>query len=133
MKLFVLNALVSLFVVAVGIAAYHHTVRSPADRIGVIDVTEVYRLKEKEFTDLVTKAGASESDKDKAMAGAEAFARARGTPAGVRLPGAAAQCDRCKHARHDRPHAGAQAQGRTVNVSAIGMLLVSWRIQGRMP
>ena len=27
-------------------------------------------------TDLVTKAGASESDKDKAMAGAEAFARA---------------------------------------------------------
>ena len=51
MKLFVLNALVSLFVVAVGIAAYHHTVRSPADRIGVIDVTEVYRLKEKEFTD----------------------------------------------------------------------------------
>jgi uncharacterized protein (DUF486 family) len=62
MKLFVLNALVSLFVVAVGIAAYHHTVRSPADRIGVIDVTEVYRLKEKEFTDLVTKAGASESD-----------------------------------------------------------------------
>ena len=38
--------------------------------------TEVYRLKEKEFTDLVTKAGASETDKDKAMAGAEAFARA---------------------------------------------------------
>jgi hypothetical protein len=74
MKLFVLNALVSLFVVAVGIATYHHTVRSPADRIGVIDVTEVYRLKEKEFTDLVTKAGASEIDK--AMAGAEAFARA---------------------------------------------------------
>ena len=56
MKLAVLNALVSLFVVAVGIAAYHHTIRSPADRIGVIDVTEVYRLKEKEFTDLVTKA-----------------------------------------------------------------------------
>ena len=76
MKLFVLNALVSLFVVAVGIAAYHHIIRSPADRIGVIDVTEVYRLKEKEFTDLVTKAGASEIDKDKAMAGAEAFARA---------------------------------------------------------
>ena len=76
MKLLVLNALVSLFVTAVGIAAYHHYVRSPADRIGVIDVTEVYRLKEKEFTELVTKAGASESDKDKAMAGAETFARA---------------------------------------------------------
>ena len=76
MKLFVLNALVSLFVVAVGVAAYHHTVRSPADRIGVIDVTEVYRLKEKEFTDLVTRAGASEADKDKAMAQAESFARA---------------------------------------------------------
>src|SRR4030095_4528066 len=76
MKLAVLNALVSLFVVAVGIAAYHHYVRSPAERIGVIDVTEVYRLKEKEFTDLVTKAGASEADKDKAMVQAEAFARA---------------------------------------------------------
>ena len=76
MKLFAVNALVSLFVVAVGIAAYHHYVRSPADRLGVIDVTEVYRLKEKEFTELVTKAGASEIDKDKAMAGAEAFARA---------------------------------------------------------
>ena len=76
MKLLVLNALVSLFVAAVGIAAYHHYVRSPADRIGVIDVTEVYRLKEKEFTDLVTRAGASEADKDKAMAQAESFARA---------------------------------------------------------
>jgi hypothetical protein len=76
MKPFVLNTLVSLFVVAVGIAAYHHYVRSAADRIGVIDVTEVYRLKEKEFTDLVTKAGASEIDKDRAMAGVEAFARA---------------------------------------------------------
>jgi hypothetical protein len=97
MKLFVLNALVSLFVVAVGIAAYHHTVRSPADRIGVIDVTEVYRLKEKEFTDLVTKAGASESDKDKAMAGAEAFpspaAALRELPR-VRLPGTAAHATR---------------------------------------
>ena len=76
MKLAVLNALVSLFVAAVGIAAYHHTIRSPADRIGVIDVTEVYRLKEKEFTDLVTKAGESELAKDKARAGAEALARA---------------------------------------------------------
>src|SRR5438128_12098608 len=76
MKLFVLNAVVSLFIVAVGIAAYHHYVRSPADRIGVIDVTEVYRLKEKEFTELVTKARASEIDEHKAMAGAETFARA---------------------------------------------------------
>ena len=76
MKLFAVNALVSLFVVAVGIAAYHHLVRSPADRIGVIDVTEVYRLKEKEFTDVVTKVGASETDKDKAMTEAQAFAKA---------------------------------------------------------
>ena len=76
MKLVALNALVSLFIVAIGIAAYHHAVRSPADRIGVIDVTEVYRLKEKEFTDLVTKPGASETDKDKAMAIAAAFAKA---------------------------------------------------------
>ena len=76
MKLVLFNALVSLFVVAFGIAAYHHYVRSPADRIGVIDVTEVYRLKEKQFTDLVTKAGASEADKDKAMAQVEAFAKA---------------------------------------------------------
>ena len=55
MKLVVLNALVSLFVVAVGIAAYHHAVRSPADRIGVIDVTEVYRLKEKEFGEILAR------------------------------------------------------------------------------
>ena len=76
MKLFILNALVSLCIVALGIAADHHTIRSPADRIGVIDVTEVYRLKEEEFTDLVTKPGASEMDKDKAMAEATAFAKA---------------------------------------------------------
>ena len=76
MKLFAVNALVSLFVVAVGIAAYHRLIRSPADRIGVIDVTEVYRLKEKEFTDVVTKVGASEADKDKAMTEAQAFAKA---------------------------------------------------------
>ena len=80
MKLFAVNALVSLFVVAVGIAAYHHLVRSPADRIGVIDVTEVYRLKEKAFTDVVTKVGASETDKDKAMSEAQAFAKALTVP-----------------------------------------------------
>ena len=77
MNLFAVNALVSLFVVAVGIAAYHHLVRfPPADRIGVIDVTEVYRLKEKEFTDVVTRVGASETDKGKAMTEAQAFAKA---------------------------------------------------------
>ena len=76
MRLVALNALVSLFVVAVGLAAYHHHVASPGVRIGVIDVIEVYRMKEKEFTDRVTKVWASERDKDQAMAGAEAFAKA---------------------------------------------------------
>ena len=138
MKLLALNALVSLFVVAVGIAAYHHAVRSPVDRIGVIDVTEVYRLKEKEFTDLVTKAGASEADKERAMAHSRCLrqssaASTRGAPAGVRLPGAAAQCDRRQHTGHDRPHAGAQAEGRSVSLAATLLWSSPWSVQEPMP
>jgi hypothetical protein len=76
MKLLVLNALVSLFIVSVAIAAYHHTVRLRSERIGVIDLAEVYRLKEKAFADRVTAPGATEADRDQAIGEAQAFARA---------------------------------------------------------
>ena len=76
MKSIALNALLTVFLVATGLAAYHRGVRLPAERIGMIDVAQVYRLKEKAFTEMVTKAQASDADKDKAIELAQAFALA---------------------------------------------------------
>jgi hypothetical protein len=46
----------------------------PALRIGMVDVAEVYRQKEAEFTQLLTKAG-SEDDRQNAMLMARTFAQ----------------------------------------------------------
>lgn len=76
MRFFLANMLASVLVAMLGIAAYHRYVHLPAERIGVIDVAEVYRQKEREFAERVTRPGASEADKDQAMSEAQAFARA---------------------------------------------------------
>jgi hypothetical protein len=74
MKQVVLSAALSSVVCAVLVAAYDHWVVRPAQVIGVVDVGELYRLKEAEFAALLTS-GKGEADRDKALALAQDFAR----------------------------------------------------------
>ena len=72
------QGLVTLFVVAASLAAYDRLVLRPALVIGVVDVAEVYRAKEAEFTQILTKALSqppSEEDRQKALFMARAFAQ----------------------------------------------------------
>ena len=72
------QGLVTLFVVAASLAAYDRWVLRPALVIGVVDVAEVYRAKEAEFTQILTKAlsqPASEEERQKALVMARAFAQ----------------------------------------------------------
>ena len=58
---FALNLLLSLFFLSAGLALYDHLVVRPAMVIGVVDVAEVYRSKEAEFTRLLTQTASEES------------------------------------------------------------------------
>ena len=72
------QGLVTLFVVAAAFTAYDRLVLRPALVIGVVDVAEVYRAKEAEFTQILTKAlsqPASEEERQKALVMARAFAQ----------------------------------------------------------
>ena len=72
------QGLVTLLVVASSLAAYDRLVLRPALVIGVVDVAEVYRAKEAEFTQILTKALSqprSEEDRQKALVMARAFAQ----------------------------------------------------------
>lgn len=64
---------VALVVVAASLAAYDRLVLRPALVIGVVDVAEVYRAKEAEFTRILTQTR-SEEDRQKALSMARAFA-----------------------------------------------------------
>jgi hypothetical protein len=68
-----------LLIVLGTLAAYDQMVVRPAQRVGVVDVGEVYRQKEAEFTQILTKAG-SEGEREKA------FAMARTSPSACRSP-----------------------------------------------
>lgn len=72
------QVLVTLLVVAASLATYDRLVLRPALVIGVVDVAEVYRAKEAEFTQILTKALSqppSEEDRQKALIMAWAFAQ----------------------------------------------------------
>lgn len=71
---YLLDALASLLVVALALLAYHRYVVQPALQIGVVDVAEVYRSKEAEFTQALTQADSSNA-RDQAMRLASDFAR----------------------------------------------------------
>lgn len=63
----------TLFVVAAALAGYHHAVIRPAQRIGVVDLAEVYRAKEREFAQLLAS-GTTEEERQQAQALARRFA-----------------------------------------------------------
>ena len=72
------HGLATLFVVAASLAAYDRWVLRPALVVGVVDVAEVYRAKEAEFTQILTKTLSqphSEEDRQKALSMARAFAQ----------------------------------------------------------
>lgn len=68
------GTLLSALIVAAGLALYDRTVVRPALVIGVVDVAEVYRAKETEFTQILTKTSLEE-DRQKALLMARAFAQ----------------------------------------------------------
>jgi len=74
MNALLLHGAVSVLTVAASIAAYDRWIVRPALRVGVVDVGEVYRQKEAEFTLILTKAG-SDDERQKAMAMARVFAQ----------------------------------------------------------
>lgn len=68
------QGLLTLVVVSAALTAYDRLVLRPALVIGVVDVAEVYRAKEAEFTQILTKAS-SEEDRQKALFMARTFAQ----------------------------------------------------------
>ena len=71
---FLAHAMFTLFIVAGSMLFYDRAVVRPAQRVGMVDVAEVYRQKEAEFTLLLTKTS-SEDDRQKALLMARAFAQ----------------------------------------------------------
>ena len=65
---------VPVLVTACGLLAYDRLVVRPSQVIGVVDVAEIYRLKEAEFAALMTR-GNSDADRQQAMDLATSFAR----------------------------------------------------------
>jgi len=68
------QGLLTLLVVSAALTAYDRLVLRPALVIGVVDVADVYRAKEAEFTQILTKAS-SEDDRQKALFMARSFAQ----------------------------------------------------------
>ena len=74
MKALLPNAALALMIVAAALAAYDRWVVRPGQVIGLVDVGEIYRQKEAEFTLLLTRAG-SDGERDKAFAMARSFSQ----------------------------------------------------------
>jgi len=74
MKHLAISVALSVLITASGLLAYDRFVVRPAQVIGVVDVAEVYRLKEAEFAALIT-ASKSDEERQKALNLASTFAR----------------------------------------------------------
>lgn len=74
MKKFIIHAAAALCIVAVALFAYDRLVVRPAQLVGIVDVGEVYRAKEAEFTQLLTQTG-SDDERQKALEMARQFAQ----------------------------------------------------------
>ena len=73
-KVILVSALISLANAAALIAAYHLWGDAhPHPRIAMLDVAEIYRLKESEFSALLMKPGATAADRAKAIELARTF------------------------------------------------------------
>jgi hypothetical protein len=68
-----LHTAAMLVTLATTLAAYDHWIVRPALRLGLVDVAEVYREKEAEFTAILTRAS-TDAERERAMALARRFA-----------------------------------------------------------
>lgn len=59
-----------------GLAVYHTRWVQPALTIGVVDISDVYRAKEREYSDLLTRTGATDENQHRAREMAGQFAAA---------------------------------------------------------
>lgn len=73
------HGLLTLLVVSAALTTYDRFVLRPALIIGVVDVADVYRAKEAEFTQILTKAS-SEDDRQKPCSWREALPSACRSP-----------------------------------------------------
>lgn len=69
-----LNAAMAALICMAALAAYDRLVSRPARVVGVVDVGEVYRQKESEFTRILTRA-VDEADRQQALAMARQFSQ----------------------------------------------------------
>ena len=67
MKTLLIQALITLVLVALALVAYDRLVRRPAARVGLIDVGEVVRLKDARVLDVLTRAAATDAEKKAAV------------------------------------------------------------------
>lgn len=74
MKTLLLHSTATLFLVAAALLAYDRLVVRPSQLVGIVDVGEVYRLKEAEFTRQLTKSG-TDDERQKALEMARQFAQ----------------------------------------------------------
>ncbi len=74
MKAALLHTFIAALVFIAGIAAYDRWVLQPALVVGVVDLSEVYRTKEAEFTQLLTSGG-SEAERERALSLARSFSQ----------------------------------------------------------
>ena len=74
MPTILIHATFALLIMLGTLAAYDRMVVRPAQRVGVVDVGEVYRQKEAEFTQLLTRA-TNDADREKAFALARSFSQ----------------------------------------------------------
>ena len=77
MKAMLLHAGLTALLVASGLAAYDRWVVRPALVVGVVDLSEVYRAKEAQFTQLLTAASGagSEGERERALSMARSFSQ----------------------------------------------------------
>lgn len=77
MKAMLLHAGLTALLVASGLAAYDRWVVRPALVVGVVDLSEVYRAKEAQFTQLLTAASStgSEGERERALSMARNFSQ----------------------------------------------------------
>lgn len=74
MRTALFHAVVAALLAAIGISLYDRLVVRPALVVGIVDLSEVYRGKEAEFTQLLTKTS-SDAEKERALAMARSFSQ----------------------------------------------------------
>ena len=68
--------LLAVATLAAGLAVYHTRWVQPAQAIGVVDISDIYHAKEREYSDLLSRTGATDEGQHRAREMAGQFAAA---------------------------------------------------------